>query len=192
MSSVAITAPDVARARAKLARMQRSLVEWLRFRQLNDLAATGKAAATRPEIAARAAAARPTTELALARQLHALLAELMPDAQLPAPEASNAAAALAQIAISGTTNTRAPQAQGAAWLSWPVLIVGGLLLAITTAIKSSADLAKERERLACVQAGACTDYGFWLKVGGIAAIAFVAWHHFGLREHAKRALGSGR
>jgi hypothetical protein len=95
---------------------------------------------------------------------------------------------LAQIALLGGTSVQSPTATsglfGAGahpWL-WPALIVGGLLLTVTTAIKTAADVAKDAEEKACIEAGACTDYGFWLKAGGILAIAWFAWREMGAKE----------
>jgi hypothetical protein len=53
---------------------------------------------------------------------------------------------------------------------------------VTTAIKTAADVAKDKEEKACIQAGACTDYGFWLKAGGVTALLWLAWRELGLRE----------
>jgi hypothetical protein len=75
------------------------------------------------------------------------------------------------------------------WL-WPVLIVGAVFLAVTQAISSAADVAKDHEEKACIQAGACTDYGFWLKAGGIAMLAWLAWNKLGGREIFTRKGGS--
>jgi hypothetical protein len=51
-----------------------------------------------------------------------------------------------------------------------------------TAIKSSADIAKDHEEKACIMAGACTDYGFWFKAGGLFALAWFAWEKLGVRD----------
>jgi hypothetical protein len=102
-----------------------------------------------------------------------------------------AAVQLAQIAITGKapTTTSSPTASGGTmpWL-WPVVIVGGLLLAVTTAISSYADVAKTQEQYACIQAGACTDYGFWLKAGGIAMLGWFLWTQTSLKDTV-RSLG---
>jgi hypothetical protein len=73
-----------------------------------------------------------------------------------------------------------------------VLIVGGLLLAVTTAVKTAADVAKEREHYACIQAGACTDYGFWLKWAGIGTLAYFAWNDMGVGDMVKGLLKKRR
>lgn len=190
---MAITTTDVAKAKRALTAMQKSLRDWMRWRQMNDQVAAGTLPSKKlpPGLAKQIALSGrdPVVERALANQLYALLSELMPDARLPNPDGPGAAVQLASIALAGGQTPEGLVAQGsiAAYLTWPVLIVGGLLLAVTTAIRSAADVAKEKEHLACIQSGACTDYGFWLKVGGIAAIAFVAWHHLGLKERVRRA-----
>lgn len=116
-----------------------------------------------------------------------LLSVLMRGQPLPDPDVAanaGAAVALAQIALQGGTALSSPSATGSIWSSaahpwlWPVLIVGGLLLVTTTAIKTAADVAKDREEKACIEAGACTDYGFWLRAGGVAALAWLAWEKF--------------
>lgn len=186
-----ISTTDVAKARAQLAAMRGSLASWLKYRTINDQVASGLRPSKMPRGLAKQVMVDErdwAVEQRIADQLTVLLAEIMPDAQLPNPTVSvnqNAAVDLAKLAIAGTTpNVNAPGAQGMPWIL-PVVIAGGLLLAFTTAIKTMADVAKEKERLKCVQAGACTDYGFWLKAGGIAALAYVAWNHLGLGETVK-------
>jgi hypothetical protein len=61
---------------------------------------------------------------------------------------------------------------------------------VTTVIRTMAEVAEEKERLACVQAGACTDYGFWLKAGGVAALVWVAWQ-MGAGERIRKMLKGG-
>jgi len=180
----AMTKADMTRASTELAAMRGSLVRWAKRRALNDqrgVVVPGRAA----------------IEQDLAAKLHALIAEVMPDAHLPnADLRSNPSAALelAQIAVTGKAPVMqsSPSAMGAVppWL-WPALIVGGVLLTITTAIKTAADVAKDAEEKACIRAGACTDYGFWLKAGGVTAIVWFAWKELGLGETV-RGLVKGR
>lgn len=168
--------------------MKRSLRRWLKYRQMND--ANAAARGVRPVHDMR-------TEQDLAHKLSALLGTMFPSATLPnADLRSNPSGAvqLAQIALSGhvpAAPAGAPALSGVMsshpWL-WPVLIVGGLLIAVTTAIKTAGDVAAQKEQDACIQSGACTDYGFWLKVGGIAMLAYVAWNQFGVRDMVKGAL----
>lgn len=193
-----IAKSDVMKARAELDRMRRSLASWLKFRTMNDAVMAGTLASRRlPGTAARKLVAanlgeRAQTEQTLADQLHALLSELHPDAAIPNPNVAqnpNAAVDLAKLVIAGPASLpmARPQPQGFIWM-WPVLIVGGLLLAVTTAIRSMADVAKEKERLACIRAGACTDYGFWLKLGGVAMAGWFAWTQTGLGPAVKGAI----
>jgi len=191
--STSITTREVQQAAAELARMRAALTSWLRYRTLNDRVLAGTAAVRKPLTYAQrvvASARDMQTEQDLANKLHALLEVVMPGQDLPnADLRSNPAGAvqLAQVAIMGGTQVAGPVATGGLftaghpWL-WPVLIVGGLLITVTTAIKTAADVAKDREEKACIEAGACTDYGFWLKAGGVAVLAFLAWHHMGGRE----------
>lgn len=188
-----VSSQDVARANALLRRMRRSLAIWLKYRGWNDEVAAGTRPTTKPRaLAVQIVGQRDwATEQKLANQLHVLLSEVMPDALLPDPNiTTNASAAveLAKIAISGkppaTVATAQPTGSTAPWL-WPVLIVGGLLLAVTSAIGSMADVAKTKEEYACIQAGACTDYGFWLKVGGIAMLGWFLWTQTSLKDQIK-------
>lgn len=187
-----VSTGDVQRAKLEIDRMRRSLRGWLKYRELNDAVLAGKAKTTKPLKYAATVIAQSrdwAAEQRLAKQLHVLLAETMPGVQLPEPDIQanpQAAVELAKIALHGPP-TASPQAQGAWYMSWPVLIVGGLLLAVTTAIQSAADVAKHKEEIACRQSGACTDYGFWLKAGGIAALTWVAWQG-GLGDRIKKLL----
>lgn len=196
-SSALVGTGDVQKAKHELDRMKRSLAAWLKYRTLNDAVVAGAAPTTKPLAYARAVVTQSRDvagEQRLADQLAVLLAESFPNATIPASNVTvdpQAAVKLAMIAINGPgPDLATPQAQGFVWL-WPVLIVGGLLLAVTTAIKSSADVAKQKEQDACIEAGACTDYGFWLKAGGIAALAWVAWQ-MGVGEKIKGALKGKR
>lgn len=183
----------VTKAKVELDRMRRSLASWLKYRKLNDAVVAGTAPTKKPRAFASAVISQSrdwAAEQKLAKQLHVLLSECLPDTPLPEPDIQknpNAAVQLATIAINGPGGSvSSPTTQGFIWM-WPVLIVGGLLLAVTTVVKTLADVQKEKERLACVQAGACTDHGFWLKAGGIAALVYVAWQ-MGLKERIGRAL----
>jgi hypothetical protein len=190
MAPATVSTSDVMKARAQLDAMRRSLANWLKYRNLNNLVASGARPSKLPLALAKRVMVDERdwdTEQRLADQLTVLLHEVMPDAALPNQNVRvnpDAAVMLAQIAISGTApNLAQPEAQGLPWI--PILIAGGLLLAFTTAVKTMADVAKEKERLKCVQSGACTDYGFWLKAGGIAALVYVAWNHLGVAETVK-------
>jgi hypothetical protein len=195
MASKAITRGDVSRASAELAAMRRSLVSWLAFRKKNDgiLAGTVQTKLAPQQARAMIKATRQSgIEQDLADKLHALLAEVMPDAALPnADLRSNpdGAVQLAEIAITGQVPVMAdsPAAMEGLqppWL-WPVLIVGGLLLAITTAIRTAADVAKDAEEKDCIKAGACTDYGFWLKAAAVLGIGWFAWKELGVGESVR-------
>lgn len=199
------TGAEVAAAEAKLQAMKRSLEQWLKYRTRMDSVAAGKQPKVllkRPGkirktppglLKAELRAERFPTEQRLAEQLHALLSEIFDSSQLPGADVSkdpNAAVKLARIAISGKLpgEAVAPEEAGFVWL-WPAVIVVGLVLfTITTAIKSQADVAKEKERLLCVREGACTDSGFWLKIGSVAVIGWIVWDKMGLRERVSGAL----
>lgn len=185
-----ITTQEVKVAAAELAKMRQSLAGWLRVRALNDRVLAGAAPVRKPvgyaqRVIATARDAR--VEQDLATKLHALLGVVMKGQSLPDPDLRSnplAAVQLAQVALMGGSAVASPVATsgfltgGPGWL-WPVLIVTGVLLAVTTAISTAADVAKDREEKACIEAGACTDYGFWLKAGGLVALAWIAWKELG-------------
>jgi hypothetical protein len=199
-----ISTTDVRHASLELAGMKRSLTHWLKFRTLNDGVLAGSVKARKP-LAYGQRVIMGSRDISLeqdiATQLTSLLSTVMPDAQLPDPNVSvnpNAAVDLARVAIAGQSSSAAsPTAQGAfpgmshPWL-WPVLIVGGLLLAVTTAIKSAADVAKDQEEKACIEAGACTDYGFWLKAGGAIVVMWFVWQQLGVGGIVRGAIAKRR
>lgn len=201
MSTMAISIPEVNKARAELRRMKRSLVKWLKFRETTDKVARGEIktrVANASAIASTQIVDRATTELPLAQRLHALLQTIEPDASLPDPTSPTAAVELATFAVTGkpassasTTTTASGMSGigGAAhpWM-WPALIVGGLLLAVTTAITSAADVAKDREEKACIAAGACTDYGFWIKAAALTGGAYLVLVELGVWAKIKEKI----
>lgn len=192
MTQALVSKNDVQRAKVELDRMKRSLRGWLKYRTINDAIVAGALPTKKPLAYAREVidqARDPVGDQKLAKQLYVLLSETLPGVQLPEPNiATNpqAAVQLARIALEGPPAI-SPQAQGAWYTSWPVLIVGGLMLTITTIVRTYADIAKDREEKACIAAGGCTDYGFWLKAGGVAALIWVAWN-MGLKERVGKAL----
>lgn len=190
----AITVNEKVRAEREIRRMRSSLAAWLKYRKRNDDVALGKVKGRLPaHVVAKMLPHRRdwVLEQNLALELHALLSEVLDAAALPNPDISkdpNAAVKLAKIAIAGKLPEEAsgPQAQGLIWL-WPAVIVVGLVLVtIMTKIRSDADVAKEKERVECIKMGACTDYGFWLKLGAIVVAGWVVWDKFGLREAVQK------
>jgi hypothetical protein len=190
----AITTTEVQKAAAELARMRGSIAGWLKYRMLNDQVLAGTARVRKPLPYAQRVvlgARDLAVEQDLATKLSALLGAVMPGQPLPSADLQTnpqGAVQLAQIALQGGSVVSSPTATGGIlgagghpWL-WPALIVGGLLLTITTAIKTAADVAKDHEEKACIEAGACTDYGFWLKAGGVVALVWFAWEKMGVRE----------
>lgn len=190
-----IAATEVANAQRELDRMKGALRSWLKYRALNDrtIAQSGNIASSkamapqqRLAIAVTARKQNEGTDTALARQLHALLASTMPTTSLPAPSASSAPA-LARLALGEQPTALAGPFGLTTGGITAIAIVAGVLLMVTTAIKSNADLAAEKERLACIQSGACTDSGFWFKWGAIGLGVWFAWTHLGLGEATKGA-----
>lgn len=190
--SALVSKNDVSRAKVELDRMRGALKGWLKYRTLNDAVVAGTAPTTKPRSFAIAVIQQGrdwAAEQKLAKQLYVLLSETMPGVELPEPDVQvnpEAAVQLAKLALEGPTPS-SPASQGAIAWWWPAIIAGALLMTVVTIVKTSADTAQEKERLACIQAGACTDYGFWLKAGGIAALVYVAWN-MGLGERVKRML----
>jgi hypothetical protein len=203
-----ITSGQAQAAKRELVRMRASLTKWLEYRAINDKIASGlvlpapllKRPGARPPSAAvmalRLRKQRSMDEEDLALQLHQLLSECFDGASLPSPDIAknpNVAVELAQLVIAGKLpGETAPSAAGFVWL-WPVVIVvGAIAMVVMSAIRSSADLAKEREHLECIKSGACTDYGFWLKVGAVVAASWIIWEKFGLGAYVQRTLKKGR
>lgn len=175
-----------ANAQASFKGMQSTLKSWLRYRNIVNGAALGKS----PDEIQKLRQDRFKTEQDLANTLHALLVECGASAAaLPVTDVSvdaDAAAKLAEIAILGKCPADAahPAATGAIW--WLIAIpVAGVVLIASAWISSKAEVAKEAERLRCVQSGACTDSGFWIKVGAVAVTAFVAQHFWKAHKRKK-------
>jgi hypothetical protein len=200
-----VTRAQAQRGRSELAAMRGSLIAWLRYRQVLDqhVAGGGRAIALMSpgqkrglvkHTGASLRAMRGPHEQELATQLYQLLSEVFDPASLPEPSVAKnpmAAVELAKIAIAGKLPGEAsgPAAVGA-W-AWPIVVVVGVIaFVIMTAIRSSADVAKEKERIECIKAGACTDTGFFLKLAAVAVIGWLAWDKLGLREKVKGALGT--
>lgn len=191
------TPDEKKQAEAALKQMQRSLKGWLGYRRKMDAYVAGK---VQPPVLFRRAKPLPPSTVAvtlrndryagerdLADTLYSLLVETgCPTSILPSPDVAkdpDAAVKLAQIAIAGKCpqDVASPQSTGIVWFVLAIPIAG-VVLVISQFIKSKADVEKERERLRCIQAGACTDAGFWLKIGAVAVTAWLAWDKFGLRE----------
>jgi len=195
------TPADKKKAEASLKQMQGGLKKWLKFRKRMNEYVAGQLQApalfrrAKPLPAAVVARTlrgdRYADEQDLAETLYALLTECGADpSALPAPDVAkdpDAAVKLAHIAVQGKTPSEAssPQAQGIVWfvLAIPAAAV---VLVISQIVKSKADVAKHKEEMRCIQSGACTDYGFWLKVGAVATISWLAWDKFGLREAVRK------
>jgi len=202
------TPADKAKAEAALISMKRSLRSWLSFRNRMDDYVAGTRAApkllrrpgARPlppaAIAATLRDERLADESALARTLHELLREVGLDVGcLPDPDVASdpdAAVKLAEIAIAGAcpSELSAPTAPGLVWFVLAIPIAGAVLIA-SQFIKSRADVAKEKERLRCIRAGACTDSGFWIKSASVLVIGWLAWDKLGLRERASGMFAKG-
>ena len=198
-ADTAMADPDQERAaRREIARMRAALRGWLKFRRINDEVASGKRKARIPRSLAARAVERDRDwegEQKLADDLYLLLSEAMPDTQLPSPNVKadpNAAVKLAQIAIAGQSPAASgPQAQGI----WPIVVltVGAVILFATTSyISNRAEVEKEKERMMCVRSGACTDYGFWLKMASVAVLGWFAWDKLGVRERVAELQKGGR
>jgi hypothetical protein len=175
-SALAGTEVSKSQALAELARMKRSLRGWLKARLKNDAIASGKIKTKPLPVVARErilSARDWAGEQRIANDVYSLLSHVHPDAKLPNPSVqsdSNAAVKLATIALKGLPETAAgPQAQGII----PLVVGGVVVLAIMSGTSAWADVQKEKEKRACIESGACTDYGFWLKWTGIAVVGIV-------------------
>ncbi len=193
-----------AQAETALRSMKGSLRSWLSYRKQMDEYVSGKrpapmlfrapgAAPLPPKVIAQTLTReRAKVEQDLAETLYALLTECGVDAaNLPTPSVvtdPNSAAKLAEIAIAGQcpSDVSSPQAQGFIWFI--VIPVAGIVLLLSQMIKSKAEVAKEAERMRCIESGACTDYGFWLKIASITVVGWIAWDKFGVRERVKGLL----
>lgn len=193
-SSAPVTLAEKAKAEAELRKMKSSLVGWLKYRAINNEVAAGTRKAKIPPGLAKKNIEEGRDwglEQKLANQLHVLLSETFDAGQLPTPSLQRdpeAAVKLAQIAIAGKVSgeSAGPAGVGLFWM-WPAVVVVGLVLfTVVYKIRSDAALAEEKERIECVKMGACTDYGFWLKLGGVAVLGWFVWDKFGGREAAGR------
>jgi len=174
------------KAKRELARMRVQLRQWLAFRKRIDEIIAG----VRPsKISPEAMRARMLQERAgeqqLADTLHQLLTEARGGIALPRPDLSkdpNAVVRLARAALGEQSLSVAqPTPQGI--LPLVILTVGGAVVLVAAHfIRTQAEVQMEKERLACIQAGACTDYGFWLKSAGIVGLAWFAWEKLGLKK----------
>lgn len=199
-TAVATTTDNVRRAKHELDKMKSSLAKWLKYRAIVDQVAAGALQTTKPQSYASYVATTAQSqrnEQKLASQLSILLAQVYPDMTLPnADLAGNPAAAvqLAQIALGQPSAAVAGPAATAGMAPWvlPVIIASALLIGITTAIKSSADVSMQAEHDACIEAGACTDYGMWMKWAAIVGLTWFAWEKMGVGERVKRSLKGGR
>lgn len=183
--------PTKAEAARELRKMKSELRAWLKFRRVNDELASGKRTSKKvPQaVAIKVVKQRDySLEQELATQIHNLLSELYDPQSLPVPDVKadpNAAAKLAEIAINGLPEKVAapgPAAQGFI----PLLIIGGVVLfAISTVVSSLAEVAKEKERIKCVQAGgglACSDTGKLIKIALVAGAMWFAWTRMGIGD----------
>lgn len=188
-----ITSAQAQAAQRELRAMRRALQGWLHYRNLNDRGARGEAQRAllrRPGAAALLTTGelkqdRQAREAKLALNLHRLLSEVFGPEGLPDPDVARnpeAAVQLALIACAGKLpgDAKTPGAVGFIWL-WPVVIVvGAIAYVISSKIRNDAETAQEHERLECIKAGYCTDYGFWLKVGAVGFVGWLVWDRLGV------------
>lgn len=172
MADVGITTSDVAKAQRELDRMKSALKRWMKYRTINDITQPGKLDAQ-----------RQLGDQRLAVQLSTLLKQVMPQAQLPLASYGNVVA-LAQIATGELVPPSASPISLNGWM-WPAIIVGAVALTVTSAIKTNADAAADQEHFACIQSGACTDYGFWLKAASVVGLSWFAWTKLGVGDAVK-------
>ena len=175
----------------QLSKMKRELKGWLKYRKINDEIIGGKRAS---KVSSQYLLKMRDwdREQRIATRLHLLLSEVFDGQKLPNPDVKadpNAAVKLATIAINGKlpAETSSPQEQGLIWFFWPIAALATIAtITILTKISSDAETARERERLECIKAGACTDYGFWIKWASILFMG--AWVY----KNRQWLLGGGK
>ena len=185
-----IAAPSPQVNKNAIKAMQRTLKRWLRFRKANDDAALGHKKAKVPM---GVAAQRVTSmrdwalEKNIAKNLYAMLSEFMDPSALPDPRQPGAAVKLAEIVVAGKLpEDVGPQATGLIWL-WPVAIIAGSgAYAYSMKVQSDAEAAMHKEEIECRELGACTDYGFWLKLASVAFLGWFAWEKLGVKQKVKQ------
>lgn len=158
-------------AARQLAALRKSLATWLKYRNMADAAVPKPSMAP---VAPRDFAA----EAELAEKLYDLLMQVVPESKLPDPQAKGAAVVLAQMALS-----KSPQATGAV----PVWLIGvGIgAIALVSVTHSIADTVVEKERLRCVQAGACSDTSALWKWAALAGAGYLAYRHFSKKKSSE-------
>lgn len=180
-----------ANAKREVEKMKSSLRSWLAYRERLDAAADGSTPGKFPPETVRAIVAAyrdSSVELNMARELHALLSQVVDPSTLPSPTSEDAAVKFARLVVNGSleSSVPTPQAQGI----WPlVILAGAIVLTLVVAVRSWADVAKEREHYACIRAGACTDYGAWLKWGVIFGVGYVVWTQTDLKNQISGIFG---
>ena len=171
----AMSDPGVAKAR--IAKMKNSLKRWMKIRSKRP---------SSPEVRVE----RFAHEQDLANTLWQLLVECgMNPTSLPAADVNkdpDAAVKLAKIAITGKPSDEVSVAQDQGFVWFLVIPVAGAVLVLTHLISTKADVAMQKEEISCIQSGNCTDYGFWLKMGSVAVIGWIAWDKLGLKSKFKK------
>jgi len=180
-------------AKAELARMKSSLKGWLRLRHRNDQVAAGAVKAKAPAWLVAQTLSRDRDwegERKLAADLYVLLSEVYDPQSLPDPAKRGAAVRLAQIVLRGKLGPESPGAQAQGFVGLLIMTVGAVIvLTVSAAISNRAEIQKEKERIECIKAGACTDSGFWIKVASIGFIGWMLWDKAGLGKRIKSAVG---
>lgn len=167
-----------AQAQKKLNQMKSSLARWLSLRNKVTLTAGST----------KYQAQRLAGEQILADKIVELLGEAgFSASQIPASNVSqdpDAAVKLAQVVLTGAVPV--PTATGGLGVWMIVLPIAAVAYIVSTYIQSQADLQAQQEQINCVESGACTDSGFWLKAGAIAFIGWLLWDKLGGKEGAHR------
>lgn len=154
---------QLAQAARELARMRASLTAWLRYRMQVDAVAAkpgpGQASAQAQQ------QSRAQHDAILAGKIRTLLAELVPAATLPTA-GYDQVLPLAKVALTGDV------------IGWPTTVASNLLAVVVQSVTQSADRARELEHAACVRAGACPDYGFWVRAAALVGLGYLAYRIF--------------
>lgn len=183
--------PAQLQAKRELDKMQRSLSDWLKYRAMVNAVVAGKLpTAYQPAVIAQIVEAYRdvTTEQRLANELRAFLSTLHDQQDFSRLNAEE----LARVAVTGQVPASGPSAQGLVPLVW-LIMVGGVVVTLATAVTSYADVLKERDRLALCKAGikdACgTPWLHWLAAGGVV---YFLWRETALLDGVKAWVGAKR
>ena len=196
--------PNQKKADAQLRSMKSKLTRWLKVRKHMDKYAAGlvppatlRKPGTKPVppqvVAASLKPERYEGEQDLANAVYNLLVETgVSPAAIPSPDVKkhpDAAVHVVEFALQGKapSEVNGPQAQGVVWFVLAIPIAG-IVFFLSHMVSKKAEVEMEKERLRCIEAGACTDSGFWLKIASMGVIGWFAWEKVGVGKKVQKLL----